>query len=705
MKNLNRFEEKFCYFILLLLLFAPPFLRGLYFDVEFLIYHIFTAIIFIVFVYTYKKNNQNVSLLDLPIVLLFVAYCLALFGALNFRNAVGEIFKYFNYFMIYFLIREFSHDQRKIKTFLFTLYFGGIIESLIGLIAAFGTINITGAYIDNRISSTLGYSNALGGYLIPILLIGTYLYINEKVKNLKLIYVAGNYLVLVTILGSVSRGALLVMPIALVLYFLLTPKGFKIQYAVSTIFPLICAIIVGSTILPSSSEYGQVVKWSILLVGILISIGLGYLMEVILTRFRLEKRIMIFAGILLFIGIAGTVTYFQGSQTDVKKNNVKLIPSNVAQRMESLGLEDRNVRERIVFYKDSLKIIKDHPFLGTGGGGWAAVYNKYQSYAYFTTKTHSHFFQVWVEAGILGLLSYLLLWLTPIIMLVKILRLGIEKEQRILIVTLFTAIIAILIHSLIDFNLSLGASAIVFWALLAMLGSSSEIASSASSSRYSFQINAKIFRITSLATGLIILVFSASLLMGLVYGQAGAKNIRQWKLKEARQNMERARLFDPINAFYVADLAQILHYTGDPVDDFEMVRKAKNYAEVAKRLASTNVDVMIIKSKIHLSLSEFPETMAELEEAVAMFPYDNQAYENLSETYLKIGKFYLAKGKKEEANKYFHETTKIPPRIEKRLSKLTAEDKTLWNATEMLVISPRIKNDAAEAVALLKISK
>ncbi|MGI6423707.1 MAG: O-antigen ligase family protein [Tepidanaerobacteraceae bacterium] len=61
-----------------------------------------------------------------------------------------------------------------------------------------------------------------------------------------------------------------------------------------------------------------------------------------------------------------------------------------------------------------MKIIKEYPILGTGGGGWKAIYQAYQSYRYFTTEVHSFFLQLWVETGTVGLLALLALWITTL---------------------------------------------------------------------------------------------------------------------------------------------------------------------------------------------------------------------------------------------------------------------------------------------------
>lgn len=699
----NSISNKHIFYALILLIFVAPFLRGLFFDLEFLIIHILTSVIFLYLLIAQKDREISIKILDFPTIAFLISYTIALFVALNLRNAVGEVFRYLNYFLLYILVRSVCCDHvKKTRLLLNTIYISGIIESIIGLAAALGTVKIEGAYISGRIASTLGYSNALGGFLIPILVIGIYLSVIDNKKSLRLTYDIGNYLICLTILGTVSRGAYLLLPIGLFLYMFFVPKKYKITILKGFVVPLFIVLLIGPKILSTDANYGQILRWSMFLGGALLSAGISFVSESEAFKLVKEKRVFIIATISVIVGVSGLLIYVKWSGSSAQPTTAPWVPTNISQRIITFGLQDSSVRERAVIYQDAIKVIKDYPLLGIGGGGWAAIYNKYQSYAYFTTKTHNQLLQVWVEAGLPGLLSYLFLWGTPIILFFRLRKFQVNPEQHLMNVTLFLSIVIILLHSLIDFNLSLGASFIILLSLLAMLKNSNDLSSEGLNKGKSFQINRGGFKTFSLVISCVFALVSASFLIGFIYSQAGAKNIKDWDLVKANKNMKMAHLLDPINALYVADLAQILHYTGDPVDDMEMVKEAKRYAQKAKSLAPTNVDIMMIKSKIHLSLSEFPQAIAELEEVVTMFPFDNQGYENLSDTYLKIGKYYLIKKNKLEAEKYLREVTKIPTRINERLSKVKPEHKALWSVTEMLAATPKVKSNAEAAAVLLQ---
>jgi len=69
----------------------------------------------------------------------------------------------------------------------------------------------------------------------------------------------------------------------------------------------------------------------------------------------------------------------------------------------------RNATERLYFYQDAIKMFKERPILGWGGGGWEEAYRAYQSYLYYSNQVHSHYFQIMVEAGLVGLMAILYL--------------------------------------------------------------------------------------------------------------------------------------------------------------------------------------------------------------------------------------------------------------------------------------------------------
>ncbi|MDI9447665.1 MAG: glycosyltransferase [Bacillota bacterium] len=129
----------------------------------------------------------------------------------------------------------------------------------------------------------------------------------------------------------------------------------------------------------------------------------------------------------------------------------------------------RNATERLYFYQDAIKMFKERPILGWGGGDWEEAYRAYQSYLYYSNQVHSHYFQIMVEAGLVGLVAILGIWFSFLLLTHRLYH-GAKEDagKRLLIWTITAASVAVGFHAAIDFNLSLSALAIVLWTLFGL---------------------------------------------------------------------------------------------------------------------------------------------------------------------------------------------------------------------------------------------
>ncbi|MFD1904284.1 O-antigen ligase family protein [Paenibacillus rhizoplanae] len=84
-------------------------------------------------------------------------------------------------------------------------------------------------------------------------------------------------------------------------------------------------------------------------------------------------------------GVAAIAFLFIGTSA----RNV--LPANIGTRLENINFRQHSVLERFTFYKDAMKVVKDYPVLGTGGGGWASLYEHYQNNPYLSRQVHNFF--------------------------------------------------------------------------------------------------------------------------------------------------------------------------------------------------------------------------------------------------------------------------------------------------------------------------
>jgi O-antigen ligase len=112
---------------------------------------------------------------------------------------------------------------------------------------------------------------------------------------------------------------------------------------------------------------------------------------------------------------------------------------------------------------DGIKIIKDYPVIGAGGGAWKNLYRQYQSMPYNTTEVHNFYVQYGTEVGLIGLLILIGLLLLLIYSMIESMRCNKEYTY------IYLAILLILVHSMMDFNLSLAAVGYMLWMLIGII--------------------------------------------------------------------------------------------------------------------------------------------------------------------------------------------------------------------------------------------
>lgn len=125
--------------------------------------------------------------------------------------------------------------------------------------------------------------------------------------------------------------------------------------------------------------------------------------------------------------------------------NYAYLPIKLVERVQSFSTKDKSVWERGVYFNDSLKIIKNNFLFGTGAKGWLYHYQEVQSYTYTSTEAHSFILQIFIENGIIG-------FATLIIMLVYAGIQTLKKRKNINEIDL--AFLLLTLHSFVDFDMS-----------------------------------------------------------------------------------------------------------------------------------------------------------------------------------------------------------------------------------------------------------
>lgn len=125
---------------------------------------------------------------------------------------------------------------------------------------------------------------------------------------------------------------------------------------------------------------------------------------------------------------------------------------------------------RPAIYAATLALWRDFPLLGVGLGNFQEVFPRYQPPAAgqdFYDYTHNDYLQLLAETGLIGFLL-LVGCIAGVLRRAAHFWSEVTSEQRLWLAGILTGIVAMLLHSLVDFNLHIPANALLFVTLLAL---------------------------------------------------------------------------------------------------------------------------------------------------------------------------------------------------------------------------------------------
>lgn len=692
MRSSERLMQQLLLLFFGIALFLTPYFKGLFFEREFLIFLIIFSLLFLSGISLVVKRERELLLLKTPLdlfVFLFViVYLLASISPANLREAVVVMLRATTYFFVYWFCAHVLREKKEIHYIIWVIIAAGAGVSLVGIGSALGTLDVNGAWIGNRISSTLQYPNTLAAYLMTINMLGLGLWSYYKKLYLKLLMAVANYMFVLAILGTDSRGAWLIYPIAWGILWVALPGMYKWQTLMNSILSIGVALIASTKVLPAAIAGQSQQGWLWFFGGIVI-ISIGQLavtrLVPVVSNIGNKKLISSALGALLLISIVGGLGIAKSNSPGLQSLATKIVPQTVMARMQAIDAEQHSVVERFIFYKDALKIVKDNPILGTGGGGWNAVYRSYQDHLYYTTEVHSHFLQVWVETGIIGFMIFIGIWLSFLVSVFICCRREKDDSKKIIAISIGASAVALGLHSMIDFNLSLSAVAILLWSFFGLSqGWTRLIQSDHTNEEEGFWIERlnKYLKAIGYKTGVTIAVVALILTTSLLIAQGMASKavlaIQQGELELAEEYFNKARRLDPFNASYLIDMAQLYHYRGQTTGVDEELKEAINLGEKAISREPYNPKIRLLHAQHLLTAREIEKFIKESETILALFPKNRDSYENLADDYLTAIKYFLKNDNEELAAKYISKLLDVPIMMDETWNQVSEEGLKTW---------------------------
>ncbi|MFZ5968915.1 MAG: O-antigen ligase family protein [Bacillota bacterium] len=744
------------FFFLCIILFYPPFFRGLFFEKELLPTHIVSFSLFFLLVIT-KIRDKDFSLINswpdflgLGLVLLYFA---SIFYGVNKKLAIGEFLKYANYYAIYLMIKYLIKDNdKRLRIIVNTLLISGLGVSIIGIGSAIGTFSFNGAFVSGRINSTLQYPNALAAYLFALFILALGMMTISKNSKEKYFYILCTNIFFFTFIPTFSRGMWLMAPFILLSFMIFSPLNRKFDIFMNSLTSCIPSLILSFLFIQRIEGGNAFLHWSIFLLSVFSSAGLVLLKDKFLSKdiHVYGKRIIIvlisiaiiFSLALVIVlsttepltlsnmnaaedinkivtrnvtGVLENHEYnlqadvmssndeqkpFSGqigiysideqgktellhteninedgklsidfsttentkslnfrfinkyTNTEITFDNVvlydkqtneeirtlklkyKYLPESIVTRIESISATDYSAMSRITFYKDAFKIIKDYPIFGTGGGGWSTLYFTYQSYMYWTTQAHNYFMQVWIEVGTTGLAVFFSFIVFLIYSGYKRLRIAEDNENKVLALSIYTAWFTLLAHSMVDFDLSLGAVSILLWTLFGM----------SCHDNVQIKINDNYKNVQKyfiVVISLLLVIGSFSLNEGLISAEKAVIAANNKQYEQALKHFENANRYDPYAATTAIDLATLYTSLSEQNPDYKS--KAIEKVEKALELEPYNVKMLSKAGQLYASLGYYEKALNSIDQSMKVQPMNVENYANQTEFYIIMVKHLMEK--------------------------------------------------------------
>ncbi len=135
------------------------------------------------------------------------------------------------------------------------------------------------------------------------------------------------------------------------------------------------------------------------------------------------------------------------------------LPHKIVEQLRSISIKDKSVSERGAYYRAAFRIIKNSPFVGQGGNSWNYLYEDAQDYTFTTSEVHSYPLQLFMDYGIIGIVS-----------IISIIVLVLLKKKSAYII----ALLLLLAHSFMDFDMSFFYTLVLMFSLLAIIEAKDE---------------------------------------------------------------------------------------------------------------------------------------------------------------------------------------------------------------------------------------
>jgi tetratricopeptide (TPR) repeat protein len=692
-------------------IFSAPFFQGLYFEKQRLASCVLVSCAAALSVRAQARGRDFAvsrfpgTHLGVAALAVAVAYWLAVPLAVYRKAAVVEALVATMLFGMTWLVYDCCGEVGGSDLLLGAVALSGTVVATLGLTTATRVLPYPGAWVGGRLASTLQYANTAASVLMAAFFASSTLWVKSLVQGgsppsnpgswgglpaawgIRLAWSANAGFLLAAFVLTQSRGAWLVLPVAAVLFAWGQPRGFRISaigcVASSVLLGIAAATKFSAALNPMN--VGSAWRW-VLLAPLCGAVGLNCLVSACdaLGRARgaklsaaaagarftgFPRMALVVAGlgaaVLLILPVAGVAT------------DVKAIAAGPLKRVSSTVLMDRNVQERIIWTLDAVRIGLRRPITGAGGGGWATLYHKYKAFPYYTKLVHNHLAQVFVDAGIVGLAAYCVLWLSLLGNMRRALRLA-DDRLRVSAWGAGSAAICLGLHSVGDFSLSLPAVAAILWTLMGVVGGATDLAAETGDGdavsvrsgpalyERAREVLARRGTVKAFLYAFVLSALVASTcLAGASLRSAGEGAWKEGEREVALSLVRRATLFDPLDASARLTLGLYFQEAAEERRDKDLMRDAVVNLETAVRLNPYDSVTRLHYAAVLLKTGQSSAALRHTAVAISNNRFMPEGYEVLTGMYLETGKRLALGSNVDEARQAFTRALEVMDLLEK----------------------------------------
>lgn len=349
----------------------------------------------------------------------------------------------------------------------------------------------------------------------------------------------------------------------------------------------------------------------------------------------------------------------------------KIFPEPFYDRLFSSTV-DRIVDRRAELFQDAVKIVRDYPLLGTGGGGWAALYYGYQDQEYHSRAVHNHFLEVWIEAGIFGFLAFAGIWISFLVaFILNCLRRKVSPMVRQFWTALLLPVVALGLHSTIDWNFSLPAMGIFLFVLLGA-GRSLDQVQWFNSKRKKETAKTGIQWLTGLAAmviGILLLAYTIVLISGSRATVLSQELLERNIIKQATIEMEKAIVLDSFRAVNYHNLNVILEEQLQRTNNPDLIPDILFLAQRAYELEPYNPTYFLRYGELLIRYVNIEEGLSYIDRIIEVRPYFADSYREYALPRIGLAEFFINNDLPAEADKFLDEVFDIELLMQERIGR------------------------------------